>query len=122
MLYQGVQVQTAQTAEPKTIPAPVGGLNGRDSLANMAELDAYQLDNMFPGTSTCSVRQGCSEHQPDIGGPVSSLETYSSGAGQVMLAFAKPFVYDVTVEGIKASRKVDLNSDETVAVMMSTVA
>ena len=122
MLYQGVQVQTQQTAEPKTIPAPVGGLNGRDSLANMNELDAYELDNMFPGTATCAVRQGCTEHQPPVGDPVSSLEVFGGASGQVMLAFAKPFIYDVTVQGIKATRKSDLNSDEVVATMMSTVA
>src|SRR6187399_2339269 len=124
MLYQGVQVQTAQTAEPKTIPAPVGGLNGRDSLANMNELDAYELTNLFPGTSTCRLREGCTQHQDPVGHPVSSLEVYGGGAAgsQKLLAFAKPNIWDVTAENVKVSKKADLQSDETVATMMSTVA
>jgi hypothetical protein len=122
MLYNGVEVNTQQTAEPKTIVCPVGGLNGRDSLANMEEKDAYQLDNIFPGTASCEIRPGVKMHQDPVGSPVSSLEVWSGGLGQVMLAFAVPNVLDVTVAGVVTNKKADLAGDEVVATMMSTVA
>lgn len=121
MLYERVDVQTAQRSEPRTIPAPVGGLNGRDSLANMAETDAYMLDNVFPGTSTCRVRKGITRHAHGLGGPVSSLEVFG-GATDRLLAFVAPHVYDVTVRNSPVTLKDDLNSDKTVAVMFATVA
>jgi len=122
MLYEGINVNTAQRSESSTIPAPVGGLNGRDALANMEATDAYELINMFPDTSTVQVRPGCAVHQAPVGNPVSSLEVYSSGAGQKMLAFAGPNVWDVTVKNVKTNLKNTLAGDQTIATMFSTVA
>ena len=41
-----------------TVPAPVGGLNTRDSLNLMPATDAVRLDNWNPGISALSVREG----------------------------------------------------------------
>ncbi len=41
-----------------TVPAPVGGLNTRDSLNLMPPTDAVRLDNWNPGISALSVREG----------------------------------------------------------------
>jgi len=122
MLYEGINVNTSQKSESSTITAPVGGLNGRDALANMAAEDAYELTNMFPGTSTVKVRQGCMVHQAPVGNPVRSMEIYSSGTGQKMLAFAGPNVWDVTVKDVKTNKKNTMVSDMTVSTMFSTVA
>lgn len=51
-------VGEARTGHGYTIPAPIGGLNGRDSLANMPETDAIILDNFFPQPSWVEVRGG----------------------------------------------------------------
>lgn len=41
-----------------SLPAPIGGLNARDSLANMSSSDALQMDNWFPQTTDVQVRRG----------------------------------------------------------------
>jgi len=41
-----------------SIPAPVGGLNARDSVANMEETDALVLENFFPTPTSVDVRLG----------------------------------------------------------------
>lgn len=122
MLYEGINVNTSQKAESNTITAPVGGLNGRDALANMGAEDAYELVNLFPGTSTVKVRQGCSVHQAPVGNPVSSLEVFAGATGNKILAFAGPNVWEVTVKDVKTNLKNTLASDATVTTMFSTIA
>jgi hypothetical protein len=46
------------TATTTSVPAPVGGWNGRDSLANMQPLDAVQLINWYPTPTDVSMRKG----------------------------------------------------------------
>jgi hypothetical protein len=41
-----------------SVPAPIGGLNGVDAVANMAETDAVILDNWFPQPSWVESRGG----------------------------------------------------------------
>lgn len=52
------QAMPDRTAGGYSIPAPIGGLNARDALANMAETDAIILDNFFPQPSWVEVRGG----------------------------------------------------------------
>jgi hypothetical protein len=51
------QAQLPQ-AQGYSVPAPVGGLNVRDALANMPETDAIILDNWFPQPTWVEVRGG----------------------------------------------------------------
>lgn len=44
-----------QNAEVQSVPAPVGGWNARDSLANMEITDAVQLENMFPTVNSVEI-------------------------------------------------------------------
>lgn len=44
-----------------TLPAPIGGLNARDSGANMPAQDAVLLDNWFPRSTDVVSRGGCIE-------------------------------------------------------------
>jgi hypothetical protein len=46
------------TATTTSVPAPVGGWNARDSLANMSPTDAVQLVNWFPTPTDVSMRKG----------------------------------------------------------------
>ena len=46
------------TATTTSVPAPVGGWNGRDSLANMQPLDAVQLVNWYPTPTDVTMRKG----------------------------------------------------------------
>jgi hypothetical protein len=46
------------TANTTSVPAPIGGWNGRDSLANMDALDAVQLINWYPTPTDVTMRKG----------------------------------------------------------------
>lgn len=48
----------AQVSQSISLPAPVGGLNARDSVANMPATDALVLDNWFPTPTSVDVRRG----------------------------------------------------------------
>ena len=57
MLLQKAKQNTAKTA---SVPAPIGGWNGRDSLANMSPTDAVQLVNWYPTPTDVTMRKGYS--------------------------------------------------------------
>jgi hypothetical protein len=46
------------TASTTSVPAPIGGWNARDSLANMSPTDAVQLVNWFPTPTDVTMRSG----------------------------------------------------------------
>lgn len=48
----------AQKSLSTTLAAPIGGLNARDSIANMPANDASILENWFPSTTSVDVRHG----------------------------------------------------------------
>ena len=48
------------TASTTSVPAPIGGWNARDSLANMQPLDAVQLINWYPTPTDVTMRKGYS--------------------------------------------------------------
>jgi len=49
---------SGRAAGVASLPAPVGGWNARDSLANMESTDAVILDNLFPTVSSVNLRGG----------------------------------------------------------------
>jgi len=55
MIFGRAKQNTASTA---SIPAPIGGWNARDSLANMSPTDAVQLINWFPTPTDVTMRSG----------------------------------------------------------------
>jgi hypothetical protein len=82
-----------------SLPAPVGGWNARDALANMAPTDAVTLDNLFPGVSSVALRGGYANHATGMTGQVETLMTFNGGATDKMFAIASGSVYDVTSAG-----------------------
>lgn len=86
-------------AVPVSRSAPTGGLNGRDSFADMPSTDAFVLDNWFPGSTSVDTRGGCKNHVTGIGAPVESLELYAGGVGSKMLAFAGGKIFETTTPG-----------------------
>ena len=89
--------QTA--AGVQSLPAPVGGWNARDSLANMAPTDAVQLVNIFPNVSTVDLRKGYTPYATGITGQVETLFAYASGTSNKLFAVAGSKVYDATAGG-----------------------
>lgn len=55
------KVRRNRRSNPRVVPAPVGGLNKREGLANMPELDAFTLTNFFPDSTIVRTRRGCEE-------------------------------------------------------------
>lgn len=82
-----------------SLPAPVGGWNARDSLADMAEDDAVTLTNLFPGTTSVLVRNGFTKHSTGYGAQVETLLQYSGGATNELFAISGGSVYDATAGG-----------------------
>ena len=81
-LVQGTAARVA------SVPAPVGGWNARDSIANMDPLDAVQLTNFFPSVSNVVLRGGYIQWVTGITGQVESLINYSSGTADKLFAWA----------------------------------
>jgi hypothetical protein len=89
-----------------SLPAPVGGWNARDSLANMAPTDAVTLDNLFPGVSSVSLRGGYSKHATGMTGQVESLLVYNAAGTDKMFAVVGGNIFEVTTAGAVGAAKV----------------
>lgn len=89
-----------QKNQQKTLPAPVGGLNARDSLAAMPPTQAVILNNWFPVQYGLRVRHGWRRWYNGIPGVVQSLIKHNgvSGTEQMFAAAGGNFI-DVTFGG-----------------------
>lgn len=64
------------TAKTASIPAPIGGWNARDSLANMQPTDAVEMVNFFPTPTDVTLRKGYTKKSDGITGEVQTIMTY----------------------------------------------
>lgn len=94
-----MQPSRAQILQTQSIPAPTGGLNGRDAYANMPPGDAVVLDNMFPAPSNVALRNGMQAWATGLPGQVNSLCCYSSTTARKLFAASGAGIYDVTAQG-----------------------
>ena len=91
------------TANVASLPAPVGGWNARDALANMAPTDSVYLENMFPSVSNVNLRGGYAEHATGLPAAVETLMTYNSGSDVKLFAMSDGSIFDVTSAGTAGS-------------------
>lgn len=56
-----------------SVPAPIGGLNARDSLASMPPMDAFGLVNWIPQQYGLAARKGYSEWATNLGAAVNTV-------------------------------------------------
>jgi hypothetical protein len=82
-----------------SIPAPIGGLNARDSIAEMPPTDAVIMDNWFPKTTTVALRPGYISYTTGFASPVESLMTYRSATANKMFAASGTAFYDASSAG-----------------------
>lgn len=89
-----------QISDLVSYPAPIGGLNARDSIASMKPTDALVLDNWFPRPSYCEIRGGNESHATGMTGNGKTLMAYNalSGTNKLFCATASG-VYDVSSAG-----------------------
>lgn len=95
------QIIQRGSAQPASIPAPVGGWNARDSIANMDPMDAVTLTNFFPTTSSVELRGGSSVWASGMSGQIETLMNYAGGATSKFYAIdaTGKKVYDITTAG-----------------------
>ncbi len=87
------------TALSKSLPAPVGGWNARDSIADMDEKDAVILENLFPSTTSVDLRGGHSQFATGLSAQVETVISYSGAATNKLFGIAGGSVYDGTAGG-----------------------
>lgn len=87
------RVNRGQRSQPGVAPPPLGGLNGRDGLANMPREDAYFMENWFPGNTALVTRRGCAKQAYLNGGyPMQSFLPYAgSNSSFVMFINGKAY-------------------------------
>ena len=86
-------------ATSKSLPAPVGGWNARDSIADMDEKDAVILTNLFPSTTSVNLRGGYSQFATGFGAQVETVISYSGATTNKLFGIAGGAVYDATAGG-----------------------
>lgn len=88
-------------AGSQSFPAPIGGWNARDSLADMKATDAITLENWFPKTSYVEIRGGSLDHATGMTGTAKTLAVYNKFDGtNEMFATTESGVYDVSSSGV----------------------
>ena len=99
------------TAKAASLPAPIGGWNARDSLAEMAATDAVTLTNWFPTPTDVTLRKGYTKYSTGITGDVNSLMNYAGPSSQTLFAAAGSNIYNcststasVTATGLTNSK------------------
>jgi hypothetical protein len=89
-------VAKQRTAVTASLPAPIGGWNARDSLAEMNQLDAVQMVNFFPTPTDVTLRSGYTKSSTGISGDVLSLLNYSSPTGNTRFGATTSTIYNVS--------------------------
>jgi len=84
------------SAKTASVPAPIGGWNGRDSLAQMAATDAVQMVNWYPTPTDVTMRKGYTKSSTGITGSVNTLMNYPTTSGYKLFAVASTKIYDAT--------------------------
>jgi len=87
------------TARVASLPAPIGGWNARDSLANMKPTDAVQLVNYFPTATNVVLRGGFQKHATGLPAQVETLMAYNGATTQSLFAISNGAIYNVTSAG-----------------------
>ena len=94
------QVTRRQKAKTLSVPAPSGGWNARDSLAEMDPKDAVKLDNFFCTPFDVMVRKGYTNFVTGFSNPVNTLASYSPPSGTIkLIAAAGANIYDASTAG-----------------------
>jgi hypothetical protein len=86
-------------AQLKSLPAPVGGWNARDSIADMPESDAVALENWFPTPTECQLRYGFTKYSTGLPSQVETIFSYAGGATDKLFGVSNGAIYDCTAGG-----------------------
>lgn len=99
-------------ADSATNPAPVGGLNTRDSLAAMKPIYATVLVNWFPAEKQLELRKGATEWATGLPSQPKHLAVWQGTASAILLAFCDTGIFNATAAGaVGAASSVITNGD-----------
>ena len=96
-------VAKQRTAITASLPAPIGGWNARDSLAEMNQLDAVQMINFFPTPTDVTLRSGYTKSSTGITGKILSLLNYSGPTGNTLFGATNNIIYNVSTSTASVS-------------------
>lgn len=122
------QIDRSQKAAALPVPAPVGGLNARDALANMPNTDASVLENMFPYVDRVETRAGfvqLADATPIATGTgiEGFVQLISWGAGQTVDQVFGVYQWGDFVGGVRGRiRIISIDSAGTLATSREIVA
>lgn len=110
----GTKYPVAKVSNATTLAAPIGGINARDSIANMDPTDAIELINFFPSTLGCQVRKGNAIHSYGYPAAVQTLANHQLATNASYLyAFSGGNMYDATPGGaVGAAMLSGLSNDQ----------
>ena len=109
------------SAKTASVPSPIGGWNGRDSLAQMSPTDAVQMINWYPTPTDVTMRKGYTKSSTGITGAVNTLINYPTTSGYKLFAAAGVRIYDAT-SSIASQVYSSLNSDKLQYVNITNTA
>lgn len=92
------------------LPAPTGGLNDYDPIANMDASFMLTCMNLYPDTGLVTVRPGYQEVQTGLIGAVKSIMEYTSLDGTIKrFAVTDSWIYDINTPGAPSAVKAVTN-------------
>ena len=94
-----VRPMNEATARTYSLPAPYAGWNARGNIAAMKQTEAIQMDNIFPGIQTVSIRKGYVDWATACPETISSLMPYNGLTTSKLFAATAAGIYDVTSAG-----------------------
>jgi hypothetical protein len=116
-----MKIAQRTAANVASIPAPVGGWNVRDSLANMSPTDAVTMTNYFPTVSSVNLRGGYSKWSTGITGQVDTVMAYETGSVSKLFGVASGSIYNCTTKGaVGAAEKTGLTNSRFEHINVTT--
>jgi len=108
-MLQALPTASRYRVKAASVPAPVGGLNSRDSLDAMPPTDAIVMSNFFPTVEKVTLRDGYTEFCSGIGtGDVETLVEHNAGANRQLLAIGDNGTLYQIDSGTAVSKKTGL--------------
>ena len=108
-MLQALPTSKGYRVKAVSVPAPVGGLNSRDSIDAMSPTDALIMSNFFPTVEKVTLRDGYTSFCTGIGsGNVETLVEHNAGANRQLLAIGSNGTLYQIDTGSAVSRKTGL--------------
>jgi hypothetical protein len=120
-MLQALPTSRGYRVKAVSVPAPVGGLNSRDSIDAMAPTDALIMSNFFPTVEKVTLRDGYTSFCTGIGtGNVETLVEHNAGANRQLLAIGSNGTLYQIDSGTAVSKKPALQTAGQKALSSTT--